>query len=397
MKPHGTMELYAAGANHSLQLHFAKQEHIYQGDADDLWEFTCLFRHRDIHTIRSFGSHTIVYQKRNNRFIARAGRVPRDHNALRFVDENIYRTFAKANNEHVAVYNSETATITEYATLSDLLRDLGFHYRQKHELWEDELVKEERDQNRRPSSKEQFACDYEHYHAYHQVIPRPTEISKVAYTGFPDIAQLLAHSTGFAALSSTGEVYTWGDERFVGCLGREVSDECPAQYPSPVPLLSQLPTGPVRHLSISPTSSLLACLTAGNDLYIWGDPRQLPPSLQTLFFDERRADDDGHDYNDGPVPVVITDTDGNEVDCIVDVAVGTEHMIALTDQGEVYVIGENWCGQLGLGEEIKWVTKWEKVPLSLDDGGGGTKKEIKAVAAGPWASFLIVGEEEKRM
>lgn len=263
------------------------------------------------------------------------------------------------------------------------------------------------------------------------MIPRPTEISKVAYTGFPDIVQLLAHSTGFAALSSTGEVYTWGDERFVGCLGREVSDEryvfvflffscplplpphafptslelttqipqpySPAQYPSPVPLLSQLPTGPVRHLSISPTSSLLACLTAGNDLYIWGDPRQLPPSLQTLFFDQRRADDDGHDYNDGPVPVVITDTDGSEVDGIVDVAVGTEHMIALTDQGEVYVIGQNWCGQLGLGEEIKWVTKWEKVPLSLDDGGGGTKKEIKAVAAGPWASFLIVGEEEERM
>ncbi|EGO56682.1 hypothetical protein NEUTE1DRAFT_123166 [Neurospora tetrasperma FGSC 2508] len=360
MKPHGTMEL-------------------------------------DIHTIRSFDSHTIVYQKRLNKFITKAGRVPRDHNALRYVDENIYRTFAKANNGHVAVYNSETAMITEYATLSDLLRDLGFHYRQKHELWEDELVKEERDQNRRPSSKEQFACDYEHYHAYHQVIPRPTEISKVSYTGFPDIVQLLAHSTGFAALSSTGEVYTWGDERFVGCLGREVSDECPAQYPSPVPLLSQLPTGPARHLSISPTSSLLACLTAGNDLYIWGDPRQLPPSLQTLFFDERRADDDGHDYNDGPVPVVITDTDGNEVDGIVDVAVGTEHMIALTDQGEVYVIGQNWCGQLGLGEEIKWVTKWEKVPLSLDDGGGGTKKEIKAVAAGPWASFLIVGEEEKRM
>lgn len=167
----------------------------------------------------------------------------------------------------------------------------------------------------------------------------------------------------------------------------------PAQDPSPVPLLSQLPTGPVRHLSISPTSSLLACLTAGNDLYIWGDPRQLPPSLRTLF----RADDDWHDYNDGPVPVVITDTDGNEVDCIVDVAVGTEHIIALTDQGEVYVIGQNCYGQLGLGEEIKWVTKWEKVPLSLDDGGGGTKKEIKAVAAGPWASFLIVGKEKKRM
>lgn len=47
----------------------------------------------------------------------------------------------------------------------------------------------------------------------------------MSFTGFSDIVQLLAHSTGFAALSSTGEVYTWGDERFVGCLGRDVTDE----------------------------------------------------------------------------------------------------------------------------------------------------------------------------
>ncbi|KAK1782919.1 regulator of chromosome condensation 1/beta-lactamase-inhibitor protein II [Copromyces sp. CBS 386.78] len=386
MKPHGTMELYAAGANQHWQLHFAKQEGKcgWDSDPDDLWDFTCVFRHRDIHTVRSFRSHTIVYQKRKNKFIKRAGRVPRHHNALRYVDEDTYRTFANANNGHVAVYNAETATINEYATIYDLLLDLGFQYKDKHDVWEDELKAAKRDPSHAPSLKEQFACDYDYPG---DVVPRPIEPKKVFFTGFPDIVQLLAHSTGFAALSSTGEVYTWGDERYVGCLGREVTDECPAYYPLPVPLLSNLPTGPIRHLSIDPAASLLACLTTGNDLYVWGDPRRLPPSLQTLFFE--------HDYNDdGPVPVVITDTKGNEVDAIVDVAVGTEHMIALTDQGEVYVIGENWCGQLGLGEEIECVMKWEKVPLCLDDEGNGTKKVIKSVAAGPWASFLIVGEEE---
>lgn len=97
--------------------------------------------------------------------------------------------------------------------------------------------------------------------------------------------------------------------------------------------------------------------------------------------------------------MVITDSKGNEVDGIVDVAMGTDHMIALTDQGEVYVIGENMCGQLGLGEEIEYVDKWEKVPLCLDDGGGGSgkkkKRVVKSVQAGPWASFFIVGEEEE--
>ena len=135
---------------------------------------------------------------------------------------------------------------------------------------------------------------------------------------------------------------------------------------------------------------MLACLTTGNDLYIWGDPRRLPPPLRTIFFNGDDCDD-----QDGPVPVVITDTKGNEVDGIVDVAMGTEHMIALTDQGEIYVIGDNSWGQLGLGVEIEYVPKWEKVPLCLDNGGSGKKKEIKAVAAGPWTSFLIVGEEEE--
>lgn len=52
------MQLYAAGSNQSLQLQFEKQEHMYPGDLDDLWEFTCVFRHRDIHTVRSFSFHT---------------------------------------------------------------------------------------------------------------------------------------------------------------------------------------------------------------------------------------------------------------------------------------------------------------------------------------------------
>ncbi|CCC07554.1 unnamed protein product [Sordaria macrospora k-hell] len=287
------------------------------------------------------------------------------------------------------VYNAETATINEYATFSDLLLDLGFQYKDKHDVWEDEeLEAANEDPSHTHSPKEQFACNSVGYRSPSDMVPRPTEPNKVSYTGFPDIVQLLAHSTGFAALSSTGEVYTWGDERYEGCLGREVTDECPAYYPLPVPLLSNLPTGPIRHLSIGHTSSMLACLTAGNDLYVWGDPRRLPASLQTLFFEHDSCDNNLNDQ-DGPIPVVITDTKGNEVDGIVDVAIGTNHMIALTDQGEVYVIGENWCGQLGLGEEIECVMKWEKVPLSLDG------KVVKSVAAGPWTSFLIVGEDKK--
>lgn len=41
----------------------------------------------------------------------------------------------------------------------------------------------------------------------------------------PGITQLVAYATGFAALTATGEVWTWGDERYAACLGREPTDE----------------------------------------------------------------------------------------------------------------------------------------------------------------------------
>ncbi|KAK3397405.1 regulator of chromosome condensation 1/beta-lactamase-inhibitor protein II [Sordaria brevicollis] len=352
------MELYATGGNQWLQLSFGKQKEDgkhQEEDPDDLWEFTCVFRHDgDIHTIQSFDSYNVVYQKQNNSFITKAGRVPPDHNVLRSVDENIYRTFAEANNGHVAVYNPSTATITEYLTIQDLLLDIGS-----------------------------------------EPIPETQPVCKISFTGFPDIIQLLSYSTGFAALSSSGQVYTWGDERYAGCLGREVTNDCPASRPCPVPLLCNLPTGPINHLTTSPQSYLLACLTEGNDLYVWCDPRRLPPSLQTLFVNQEANDAEPN----GPTPVVITDAEGNEVDGIVDVAVGAEHVIALTDRGEVYVIGENGSGQLGLGEGVEFVMEWTRVPLRLgEEGGDRTKKKkkvVESVKAGAWASFLVVGEEEK--
>jgi alpha-tubulin suppressor-like RCC1 family protein len=41
---------------------------------------------------------------------------------------------------------------------------------------------------------------------------------------FEDIKQIVANQTSFAALSSDGKVWTWGDERYTSCLGREVTD-----------------------------------------------------------------------------------------------------------------------------------------------------------------------------
>lgn len=45
------------------------------------------------------------------------------------------------------------------------------------------------------------------------------------FTDLPLIKLVVAYETGFAALSLTGEVFTWGDERYASCLGRDISDE----------------------------------------------------------------------------------------------------------------------------------------------------------------------------
>lgn len=38
------------------------------------------------------------------------------------------------------------------------------------------------------------------------------------------VSQFVAYAAGFAALTASGEVLTWGDERYAACLGREVTD-----------------------------------------------------------------------------------------------------------------------------------------------------------------------------
>lgn len=46
---------------------------------------------------------------------------------------------------------------------------------------------------------------------------------KEAFSEMGHIVQLVAYETGFVALSHDGRVWTWGDERYSACLGRQVT------------------------------------------------------------------------------------------------------------------------------------------------------------------------------
>lgn len=198
--------------------------------------------------------------------------------------------------------------------------------------------------------------------------PNWIRLSQVLPSDSPDIIQLVAYSTGFAALSAQGQVWTWGDERYVACLGRDL--EIDATIPGQVTDLSDLPTGPITKLSAG--GYVLAALTAGNDLYIWGHGgRAAAAGLAGL------------EVVDEPMPVVIEDHD------IADIAVGEAHLVALTTSGEVFVIGSNSNGQLGLGREVEAVDSWTKVSVEKQTA-------FVSVAAGPRSSFLLAKKDKQR-
>ncbi|KUI57734.1 Regulator of chromosome condensation [Cytospora mali] len=180
-----------------------------------------------------------------------------------------------------------------------------------------------------------------------------------------DLHQFTSYETGFAALTSAGDVYTWGDERYAACLGREVTEDTPAEQPALVTALQDLPTGPVSKIAAG--GYMLAALTSGDDLYLWGGH----PGRKAILAD----------VADEPTPI---DMDGRD---IVDVAVGESHLVVLTTEGEVFVVGDNGNGQLGLPG--KSVESWTRVELNLQD-----ERRAVGVAAGPRNSFIIVQKRE---
>ncbi|KAI0137271.1 regulator of chromosome condensation 1/beta-lactamase-inhibitor protein II [Xylariales sp. AK1849] len=189
------------------------------------------------------------------------------------------------------------------------------------------------------------------------------QASKVLYSfsGLSDIVQLLAYETGFVALSADGRVWTWGDGRYGACLGRDVSEISPADQPCCVTDLDDLPTGRIRMLAAG--GYLLMALTEGHDLYAWGGHPGRPAIIEEL--------------SGSPSPVVVEEKD------ITDCAVGESHAIVLTSDGDIYAIGDNTNGQLGIPDGK--VASWNKILLNSKAGSS-----VSAVVCGPRSSFALV-------
>lgn len=148
----------------------------------------------------------------------------------------------------------------------------------------------------------------------------------------------------------------------------------PADQPGLVPDLLDL-GDPIKHVTAG--GYCLAALTTSGSLYVWGQRSAGDKRTRHIAFAEVSG-----------IPNYFqVDADKD----VQDVAFGDGHAIALTTDGDIYVIGRNSNGQLGLGQDFGVEAKaWAKVELNIPDDSA-----IVGVAAGPRASFILTSRGKR--
>ena len=172
-------------------------------------------------------------------------------------------------------------------------------------------------------------------------------------------------ATCFAALSTTDEILTFGSALHPQALGRTPTPTNPAEVPSPISFL-----GGISIDKIAVGGWIGAAVSEDRDLYVWGGQPGAAKRMNAL-----------PKFSAGE-EVRLVDINGG-VD-VVDVGVGSEHIIALTGDGEVWVTGEGDCGQLGTGA-ADFEEDWVRVRGDWEANG-----RVVGVGCGVWCSWVLV-------
>jgi len=188
------------------------------------------------------------------------------------------------------------------------------------------------------------------------------------------LRQLLAAATTFLLLMEDGSVYSWGDPRHQS-LGRPISGEGTTGADSPGIIEA---IGGLKIDKIACGGWLNAALaTEDGALYLWG------AAVSPVCEDAIKCLSDA-----GPGEVVLVDLVSEEcepagdIDAsdIVDVAVGSAHVAAVTEAGHLYVVGANHTGQLGLEKDEAFSEDWQMV-TSLQN--------VRRTICGPRSTFAF--------
>ncbi|KAM9353120.1 regulator of chromosome condensation [Symphorus nematophorus] len=158
---------------------------------------------------------------------------------------------------------------------------------------------------------------------------------KPALVPLPEkIVQAIAGGMHTVCLSDTGHVYTFGcnDE---GALGRDTTGETSEMVPGKVTLEAKV-------IQVSAGDSHTAALADDGTVYIWGAFRDNTGVIGLL---------EPHKTSNVPIKIAMLET-------VVKIASGTDHLVMVTLDGNLYSLGNGEQGQLG-----------RVSPFSLDRGG----------------------------
>jgi alpha-tubulin suppressor-like RCC1 family protein len=146
------------------------------------------------------------------------------------------------------------------------------------------------------------------------------------------VVQIAAGVEQSLALTSTGQLYAFGGNRY-GELGRTANEETPVPNPTPAPVGLPAAAGPAKSIAAGGFHSL--ALTASGSIYAFG--RNTDGQLGSA------AGAGGEQANATPLAVTLPGANAPAVG----LAAGSAHSLAITASGELYSFGSNRDGQLG--------------------------------------------------
>ena len=201
--------------------------------------------------------------------------------------------------------------------------------------------------------------------------PNPTPRPLALPGAVGRVAQLATGSTHSLVLTSTGELYTFGENQF-GQLGRAANSG--TENANRVPELVSLPGAGGQAVQIAAGVEQSLALTSTGQLYAFGGNR---------YGELGKAANAGTPTpNPTPTPVTLPGASGQ----VVQIAAGVEQSLALTSTGQLYAFGGNRYGELGNAANAETpAPNPTPARVSLPSAAG----PVRSIAAGGFHSLAL--------
>ena len=160
--------------------------------------------------------------------------------------------------------------------------------------------------------------------------PTPTLVTLPGQIG--TIADISASEEFSLALTSTGQLYVFGSNRY-GQLGNATNAATGNPNPQPTPVTLPGQAGPITHVAAGSFHSL--AVTSSGQLYAFG--------LNSFGQLGNATNNDTQNANPTPGLVLLP----GQIGPVTQVAGGHDHSLAVTSSGQLYAFGSNQYGALG--------------------------------------------------